>query len=93
MTDAFVSNLPEKPRLVINYRYINSYLPNGPFRYESLAAFAMEMVHGEHLVSWDIRSAYHHMPLHKEVRPYFVLRVGPKLYEPQCLAFGLSLAP
>lgn len=92
-TDAFVSNLPDKPRLVINYRYINSPLPKGPFRYESLAALAMELVLGEHFVSWDIKSAYHHMPLHKEVRPYLVFHVGPKLYEPQCLAFGLFLAP
>jgi len=91
--NAFVTNLPDAPRLVINYRHVNPFLPKRPFRYESLAAFAMQLCKGDHLVLWDIAAAYHHLPLHPDVRPYLVFRVGGHFYEPQVLPFGLSLAP
>ena len=44
-------------------------------------------------MSWDVKSAYHHLPLHRDVRPYLVFRISGHFYEPQSLPFGLSLAP
>eukprot|EP00170_Pyropia_yezoensis_P000534 contig_2688_g535 len=52
----------------------------------------MQLVRHDHLVSWDIKSAYHHLPLHRDVRQYMVFRVGDRFYEPQTLPFAVPLA-
>lgn len=93
VADAFVTNIPDHPCLVINLKHVNACLPKRPCRYETLASFAMQLVRHDHLVSWDIKSAYHHLPLHRDVRQYLVFRVGDRFYEPQTLPFGPSLAP
>lgn len=90
---AFVTNLPDHPRLVVNLKHANSFLPKRPCRYETLACFAAQLVRGDNLVSWDTKSAYHHLPLHKNVRKYLVFRLGARFCETQTLPFGLSLAP
>jgi len=49
--NAFVTNLSNAPRLVITYRHVNSFLPKWPFFYESLAAIAMQLCKGDHLMA------------------------------------------
>lgn len=93
VADAFVTNLPEHTRLVVNLQLANAFLPKRPCRYETLGFFAAQLVRGDNLVSWDIKSAYHHLPLHKDVCKYLVFRLGARFYEPHTLLFGLSLAP
>ena len=68
-------------------------MPKRPFRYESLAAFAAQLLPGDHLFSWDINLAFHHLALKKNVPQCLVFRVCGRLYEPHVFPFGLSLAP
>lgn len=60
---------PSKPSLVVDLRQVNEHLQDIPFKYEALAEFMASLQPKDHLISWDIKDAYHHVYIHPEDRP------------------------
>lgn len=89
----FVTDVARKPRLVVDLSTVNDYLEDRPFRCKSLASFVAHLRPGDHMVSWDISDAFHHIPLKESDQQYLAFVVGGKLHYPLSLPFGLKLAP
>ena len=60
LTVAF--NKASKPRLVLDCRHINPHLHKFRFKYE--------FERGSYLFTYDLRGAYHHIPIHINSRAY-----------------------
>lgn len=90
---SFVANVSTKPRLVVDLSPVNDDLYDRHFRYEMLPAFIAQLKAGDHLVSWDVSDAFHHIRLAPRERARLAFRVGGVLYYPLTLPFGLKLAP
>ena len=93
VSPAFVADRLRKPRLVLDLKYVNSFLHDKPFRYESLALFLSQLEADDYLVSWDVKDAFHHLALQPVDAQRLVFRLGNRYYEPLTLPFGLKLAP
>lgn len=89
----FVTDAARKPRLVVDLSVMNSYLENRPFRYESLASFVSQLRANDHMVSWDISDAFHHILLDPVDSARLAFEVEGFPYFPLSLPFGLKLAP
>lgn len=63
---SIVTDVARQPRLVVGLSYINTSLEDRPFKYETLAAFVSRLQPGDHMISWDISDALHHVPLHPD---------------------------
>jgi len=94
VSPAFVSwDRPDKPRLFVDLRQVNEHLRVIRFKYEALADFMSSLLPFDHLISWDIKDAYHHVFIHTNDRPYLTFTVGGHPYEAITMPFGLSVAP
>lgn len=87
----FVADVERKPRLVVDMSSQNEYLHDRRFKYETIPAFVSMLKRGDHMASWDVSDAFHHIQLAPRERLAF--RVGQTLYVPLTLPFGLKLAP
>lgn len=71
VSPAFVSwDRPDKARLVVDLRKENEHLRAMKLKYEALAEVMSSLVPGDHLISWGIKDAYHHVYIHLDNRPY-----------------------
>lgn len=94
VSPAFVSwDRPDKPRLVVDLRQVNEHLQEIKFKYEALSEFMSSLLPNDHLISWDIKDAYHHVFVHPDDRPYLTFTAGGHTYEAITMPFGLSVAP
>jgi len=82
-----------KPGLVIELRMINLHIRRRIFKYQKLPSFLSTLFPGDHIVSWDVSGAFHHIRLRPEDREYFRFVVAGVLYEPRVLPFGMPLSP
>lgn len=89
----FVAHAARKPRLVMDLSAVNDYLEDRPFKYESLASFVSQLQPGDHLTSWDISDAFHHVLLDPADSERLAFVLDGQLYYPLSLPFGLNLAP
>ena len=93
-----VVNNGKKLRLIVDLRYVNKHLQNFKFKLEDMKVVANVYSRGDYLVTFDLKSGYHHIEIAKAYwkylgfswvgkggdRRWFVFRVLP---------FGLSTAP
>lgn len=93
VSPAFVSHVRSKPRLVLDLRQVNEHFQEIKFKYEALVEFMSALHPLDHLISWDIKDAYHHVLMNPSDRPYLSFVVGSDVYEPITMPFGLSIAP
>ena len=91
-----VSNNAGKLRLVLNLRYLNQFLLKEKFKYEDLRVAMLMFQPGDYMFTFDLKSGYHHVDIHREHWKYlgFAWGEGPTL---QCyvfcvLPFGLATA-
>ena len=92
-----VSNAKGKRRLVIDLRYINQYLHQCKFKYEGLNVLPPLFQQGDFMITFDLKSGYHHVDIHKDFSPYLGFswrdsRGRRKFYVFRVLPFGLSTA-
>ena len=60
-----------KPRLILDYRHINPHLHKYGFNYKD-GKVAREMFDvGDFIFSYDLKSAFHHIPIFEEHQQYF----------------------
>ena len=89
----FVTDVARRPRLVVDLSPQNAWLYDRRFRYETLPAFAAALKAGDHMASWDVSDAFHHIRLAPRECARLAFRVAGVLYFPLTLPFGLKLAP
>ena len=91
-----VSNRVGKKRLVLNLRYLNQFLLKDKFKYEDLRLAMLMFEKDDFMFSFDLKSGYHHVDIHKEHWKYlgFAWKDGPvvQYYVFRVLPFGLAMA-
>lgn len=61
-----VTNAKGKQRLVIDLRYINQYLHQCKFKYEGLNVLPPLFQQGDYMITFDLKSGYHHVDIHED---------------------------
>ena len=91
-----VTNARGKQRLVIDLRYINQYLHLTKFKYEGLNLIPMFFKKGDYMITFDLKSGYHHVDIHDESQTYLGFSWGEgvhrRFYTFRVLPFGLVSA-
>ena len=85
-----------KLRLVLDLRHPNQFISLTPFKYEDLKHIAQVLHSGQHYLSFDFESGYHHIdifPLHQQYLGFSWTHLNcTKYYVFTVLPFGLSSA-
>jgi hypothetical protein len=81
-----------KDRMIVNGRYLNLFLEALPFRYERLRDILAFTKKGSFMATWDLKSGYFHIPIHKDFRKYFCFRVGGIIFYFKVLCFRFAQA-
>ena len=84
---------PKKFRLVINMRYVSSFLKTPKFRFEGLQNLEDVLKPGDWLFTLDDVAGYHHWGIREEFRGFFGFEWRGRFYEWCALPFGVSIAP
>jgi len=91
-----VTNSSGKKCLVIDLRYLNGYLLKEKFKYEDLRLAMLMFQKGDYLFSFDLKSGYHHVDIHKSHWEYLGFAwdkgKGKKYFCFKVLPFGLATA-
>ena len=83
----------EEFRPVINLRALNCFLGKEPFKMEGLHVVRSLLQKGDFTMKLDLKDAYYAIPIHPTHRKYLRFVYQNRVYEFQCLPFGLSSAP
>jgi len=83
----------DKLRLIHNLAYVNSYLTPFKFRYEGRVDIPQLCLRNDFLISIDLQSAYHHLPMAESAWPYLGFQWEGEYYYFRVLPFGLAPAP
>lgn len=75
-------------RFVINLHKQSKHWAKGSTKMETLPGFALEVEKGDHLISFDVKSGYHHFYLHPDMRDYFLFHYEGRFYQCLALPFG-----
>lgn len=73
IVNRFVTWSAGKQRFVIDCRHQNrsEFMEERPFKYEGLLDLAQQLKPGDQLMGWDVKDAYHHVPLREADKPLF----------------------
>jgi hypothetical protein len=71
-------------RFVVNLLKQSMHWPKGSVRMQTLPEYALELIHGEKMVSFDIKEGYRHFRLAPQMRDWFLFRYDGRLY--RCIA-------
>lgn len=82
-----------KGRFVVNLSKQSKHWPKGSVRMETLPEYALELEHGDHMVSFDIKAGYRHFRLAPKMRNWFLFRYEDKYYRCVALPFGWGRSP
>jgi hypothetical protein len=81
-----------KERLICNAKYPNLFLEALPFRYERLRDLLAFTEQGSFMATWDLKSGYFHIPIHRDYWKYFCFRIGGIVFYFKVLCFGFAQA-
>jgi hypothetical protein len=87
-----VTSRSGKNRLVINLKYINRHLWKDKFKYEDLRTGLLMFEKDAFLCTFDLKSGYHHIAIHKYSQAFLGFRWEGKAYVFTVLPFGLATA-
>ncbi len=88
---------PDKPRLILDARYLNLWCPSEEMQYETLRHFQQGIDVDDWLFSLDHKSGYHHVPLTEDSwqlvgfqweGAYYTFRVLPFGWAPACFVYN-----
>lgn len=80
-------------RFILNLKTLNQYIWNSPFKMEDFRTAKRLILPGDFMATLDLQDAYHLISVYKSHRKFLRFQWNKKLYEFQCLPFGLSTAP
>ena len=63
-----VRNAEGKRRVVIDLRFINSYLANNSVTFDSLKSLKEMILPDDFMISMDLTAGYHHVSIHRQYR-------------------------
>ena len=91
-------NSEGKPRLILDLRHVNSYIPKAKFRMEDWKVFLQYLSRGGFMYKFDLKSGYHHIDICQPHHQFlgFQWTLGGTRSRYFCftvLPFGLSSAP
>ena len=95
----FVSQLflvPKKDggiRAVVNLKALNSHVQQVPFKMEGIHLLKDILRPGDWMTKVDLKDAYFSIPVRSHDRKFLRFRWQGKMYQFNCLPFGLSSAP
>ena len=85
-----------KKRLVLDLRYVNQFILLKKFKYEGLNIVPQLFCKGDSFITFDLKSGYHHVDIHKDCWPFLGFSwgkvTGRKWYVFKVLPFGLASA-
>ena len=58
-----VKNSARKPRLIVDFRYVNQHLRSHKFKYEDIRTAADLFCKGDWFFKFDYKSGYHHIEI------------------------------
>lgn len=95
IVNGFVTQAAGKQRFVIDCRHQNqpAFMADRPFKYESLLDLASQLRPDDQLMGWDIKDAYHHVPLREGDKPFFAFQCLGRVFQCNTMPFGLKVAP
>lgn len=82
-----------KSRLILDLRYVNLHLQKMKFKYEDMKLIAQIYEKGDYVVTFDLKSGFHHIEIEESYWKYLGFFWGGKWYTFTVLPFGLSVAP
>ena len=80
-------------RPIIDLKKLNIYLDIPSFKMETLFSIITALQSQEWITKIDLKDAYHHIPVHINIRRYFRFVIAGKPYQFRVLPFSLSTAP
>lgn len=91
-----VTERNSKLRLVLDLRHVNTYIDPPKFKYENLKKVSELYEKNDYIITFDLKSGYHHVPINKEFRTFlgFSWKIGgvEKYFVFNVLPFGLNIA-
>jgi len=93
ISSAFVVHSAQKPRVVYDYKHVNSFTATASCKYETLPELAQSLRPNDALLTWDVQDAYHHLLLRPADRSYLAFRCLSRFFVPVTMPFGLAPAP
>jgi hypothetical protein len=73
---------------VINFARQSRHWAKGSVKIETLPRSALNLLSGDCLTSWDVKSGYRHFYLHPRMRDCFLFQYGGHVYWCIALPFG-----
>jgi hypothetical protein len=83
---------PDKYRLILDLRFLNSFIRATKFRYESIRSVSDLCQQGNFLFTVDLKSGYHHIDIHQDFWKYLGFQWRGQYYVFTQLPFGLAPA-
>ena len=80
-------------RPIIDLKLLNIHLDIPSLKMEILCSIITALQPQEWITKIDLKDAYHHIPVHINIRKYFRFVIAGKPYQFRVLPFGLSTAP
>ena len=80
-------------RPVINLKNLNSFINAPHFKMEGIHTLKSLLRKGDWLVKVDLKDAYFSIPISRQHRRFLCFQFNNKLYQFNCLPFGLASAP
>ena len=94
---AFIVEHNGKLRLVLNFRYLNTFERKRSCRFESLHSFRRSMQQDDWTWSIDLSDAYHHIGIYPPDQHYFTFGLetsqGVQYFSCSALSFGWTRSP
>ena len=92
-----VFNNAQKPRLILDLRYVNKHLRSCKFQYEDIRTAANLFIKGDWFFKFDYASGYHHIEIFPEHTQFlgcsWEVNGAQKFFKFTVLPFGLSTGP
>lgn len=82
-----------KNRFVLNLKKLNTFIDSDHFKLEDIRTAIKLLSVGSHMATIDLKEAYFLVPVHKDSKRYLRFLWEGKIFEFQCLPFGLCTAP
>ena len=82
-----------KLQLVLDCRPLNDCIECPSFSQEGIKGVSALIQENDQLVTFDIESGFHHIPVHKDFQTYISFEWQGRYYVWTCLAFGINIAP
>lgn len=82
-----------KHRFILNLKELNTFIDAPHFKIEDYRSALRLVSKNSFLASIDLKDAYYPIPIYKSHRKYLRFSFNNKLYQFNCLPFGLNIAP